>query len=36
MAEFHPADKMEIRLIKRGRPEEEAVKPDAGPERKTR
>jgi hypothetical protein len=36
MAEFHPANKMEIRVIKRGRPEEETAKPDAATERKTR
>jgi hypothetical protein len=36
MAEFHPADRMKIRVIKKGRPDEEAAKPDATPERKTR
>ena len=36
MAEFRPADEMKIRVIKRGRPEDEAARPDGGPERKTR
>jgi hypothetical protein len=36
MAEFRPASKMEIRVIKRGRPEEEPEKPEAAPEKKTR
>jgi len=36
MAEFRPADKMEIRVIRKGRPEDEGAKPDDGPERKSR
>ena len=36
MAEFHPADQMKIRVIKRHRPEDEAAKPEAEAERKTR
>jgi len=36
MAEFHPADQMKIRVIKKARPEEEPAKADAEPERKGR
>lgn len=36
MAEFHPADQMKIRVIKRHRPDDEAAKPEAEAERKTR
>jgi hypothetical protein len=36
MAEFRPAAKMEIRVIKRSRPEDEPEKPEAAPEKKTR